>query len=124
VEADARAGLENVHHEMGVQEALHHFPCGLYDGVGAARVEQAQLQVGQGRGYLDHAVGPDQRGVSAQPADGVVLDRARRLGPVVGPRGHAHFAQRVGFLAKLDSHARSIPQLDGLALRSRARSLP
>ncbi len=97
VEADTRASLENVDHEMLVPLALLHFLGGRDDRVGSFLIDQAQFAIGEGRGFLHHGDGADERGMGTQPADGIVLHCARRLNAVINVAGNFLVAERIFF---------------------------
>ena len=99
VEADARTGLEDVHDEVLVPLALLDFLGRLDDRVGGLLVHQARVRDWRQRcGFLHHRDGADERRMSAQSADGIVLHRPRRLDAVVDVGGNFLVAERV-FLA-------------------------
>ncbi len=95
VEADARARLEDIDNEVLVPLALLDFLRRLYDGVGGLLVDQAEFAIGQRCRFLHHRDGANERGMRAQSADGIVLDRARRLNAVVDVRRNFFMAERV-----------------------------
>ena len=61
VQADARAGLENIDDEFAVPFTVDDFLGGLDDGVGTFLIHQAEFFVGFRGGTLDHAQGADKR---------------------------------------------------------------
>src|ERR1017187_6768323 len=104
VRRSARAGLEDVHHELRVELPISHLLRGLLNGRGQARVQQPQLRVRGRSVLLDQARGADERTGEAQAADWKVFDSPRRLRAVIGVRRHAHLAHRIRFAAKLRLH--------------------
>jgi len=84
MEADARARLEDVDHEVLVPLALLNFLGGFDDRVGGPDVDQTELAIGKRSRFFHHGDGANERGMSAQSADGKVVHRARRLDAVVG----------------------------------------
>ena len=99
VEADAGARLENIDYEFLVPSALLDFLRGFDDCVGGLLVDQAQLAIGQSSSFLHHRDGANERGMSAQSADGKVLHRAGRLNAVVNVGGNFLVAERIFFAA-------------------------
>ena len=100
----ARAGLEDVHHELGVELPVSHFLRRLLDGRSQALVQQAQLGVGGCRVLLDQAKRADERPGKAQSANREVLHGPRRLRAVIGVRRDAHLAHGISLNAKLPLH--------------------
>ena len=88
VQADAGAGLENIHHELGIPLAVDHFLRGLNDGVGALVFDQAERLVGLGCSVLHHAESTDQQRMCPHAGDRVILNRTHRLRAVIGALRH------------------------------------
>ena len=89
VEADARARLKHVDHEVrgptcppGPLSRLAMMALAVF------RVHQAEFAIGLGRRLLHHGDGANQRGMGVQSADGKVLDRAGGLNAVVNVGGN------------------------------------
>src|SRR5260370_10420487 len=99
VEADAGAGLEDVHDEFVVPAALLDILRGLNNCVGDFFIYQTEVAVGFGGGFFHHAEGADQRGMGAHAGDGVVFDGARGLDSVVHVGGDLLGAERIFFFA-------------------------
>ena len=113
MEADAGAGLKDVDHKGVVPLALLNFLGSFDDGVGGLRVHEPELAVGLGGGLLHHGDGANQRGVSAQSADGKVLDRTGGLDAVVNVSGNFFVAERIFFGASgWLGHGRCLQQRD------------
>src|SRR5437763_1482168 len=95
----AGAGLEDIQNELVVELAwwAGDLLGGLGDGVCLARLQQTQVTIGDRRGVLDAAEGPDEAAVEALTAYGEVLDGALGGGAVVRALGHLERSHRVAF---------------------------
>ncbi len=113
----ARAGLENIQHELPVPLAVNDFLRGLGDGLGQFGIQVAQFLVGQRRVFLDQSQRPDEPPRKAQVADGKVLHRARGLRAVISGGGHLHRSHGIGLGAKRFVHAvenaQTLPSMQG-----------
>src|SRR5213075_37568 len=83
------------------------------DRLGQARLERAQLAVGQRRRFFQDDEGADEFGMLAEAADGIVLDGALRLRAVEGVVGNGDGAEGVAFESHLSR-----------GVRTRARTTP
>ncbi len=84
----ARAGLENVHGELGIKLAVDHFGCRRHNRVGHFFVDQAEFEVRFCGGALDAAHGVDEPGRQRPAADREIGHRPLRLHAVIGVGGH------------------------------------
>ena len=92
----ARAGLPHDKREMIVELALDHLARGADDGVGAALVEQAELEVGLCGRKLDDAERMHERDRHAVDADAEILARAFGLRPPIAIGGDFDGTETVG----------------------------
>jgi len=88
---------ENVHDELRSECAVDDLLCGAADGLSALRRDSAEVAVGLGGGSLDHADGADKRGVSAEPADGEILNGAGGLRAIESGGWDLNIAEGVFF---------------------------
>ena len=105
-----RPGLEDVDHELAIEPTFRHFRRGADDRLGLARAEEAQVRVHARAGRLDRPQRLDEAPGEAESRDGKVLDRARRLRPVVRVGGHRHLSHAVALDAGVGHGA---PPRDG-----------
>jgi hypothetical protein len=99
VERGARAGLEDIDDEVAPVLrflAQDRVACGN-DGVRDLRFHRAQLAVGKSRRFLQENESADEERVLAEPADGIVFDRALCLRAVERISRDADFADGVAF---------------------------
>ena len=96
----AGAGLVHVHHELFAPAAVEHLLGRARDGLRLAARQEPQLAVHPRRGELDAHRRVHEGGVRAQPADGKVLQRPRRLRAVERRRGHGHLPHGVALHAR------------------------
>jgi hypothetical protein len=89
------SGLVDVDDKLIAERAAGDFVSRADDGVGQRPIEPAERGVGLGSGFLDENGCGDERRLGAQPADGEVVDRARRLDAVVRVGGDRLLAERV-----------------------------
>ena len=97
VEADTRACLKDIHHEVLVPLAFLNFLRRLDDGGGGLRIHKPEFAIGFGGGLFHHGNGANERDVCAESADGKVLDGTGRLDTVVGIGRNVFEAERVFF---------------------------
>ncbi len=116
----AGAGLVDVDDELIAELPAENLVGGFYDRACDAWGEPAERSVRLRRGLLDQDGGRNERRRGGEPADGEVLDRARRLSAVVRLRGHPDVAERVAFDAEGGPHNESIAA-QGSGLRAQAR---
>ena len=108
----AGAGLVDVDDELIAELPAENLVGGFDDRACDAGGEPAERSVRLRRGFLDQDGGGDERRRGGEPADGEVLDRARRLSAVIRLRGHPDVAERVAFDA-VGAHTESIGRGSG-----------
>ena len=104
----AAAGLEDVEDELVVVLTVGDGLRGLDDRLAELGGQQPQVHVDLRRRLLDQPHRAEERARKSERADLEVLDRAARLGPVIGLDGHFHLPHRIPFLASL-GQGKSLP---------------
>src|SRR5687768_9655779 len=95
----AGACLVDVDNELIAKCAAENLVCCPGDSVADARVKAPERDVGVRRRLLDDNGGVDEEPGSAQSADREILERARRLNPVIGVSRNRPLTERVAFSA-------------------------
>ena len=95
-----RTGLENVHGKLLVEPTLNNFLSGGADTLRQLGVQKPEVLVDLRRGSLDQPQSTQHGPGEAQSADREVLDRPRRLDPVIGSGRHLEFAHRIPLSAR------------------------
>ena len=100
VERHARAGVKDIDNELVRVLSGEDLVARRDDGVLTALVETAGFAVRQCGRALDANEGSDECGKGSIAADGIVLNRARRLHAVVDVRGNVLEADGIFFLTR------------------------
>ncbi len=95
VGGSARAGLEDVEHEVLVQRAVHHLGGRPLDRFRALRIQEAELRVHLGSRLLDRSERLNEPTPETNAADGEVPSSPLGLSAIQHPGRYAHLAHRI-----------------------------